>query len=302
MGARQTRLRQVPPVGPACRAGLSGARQTRLRQVPPVGPACRAGLLGARQTRLRQVPPVGPACRAGLSGAPTDPAATSPASRSRLPGGTLGGATNPAAPSPARQAGPTWLFVAAVAAFAMATLSKGMTLTLPVVLLACAWWQRGRIQRRDLLRVVPYLLIGSLMVGMEVYHQHLAVSDQSVVRSDGFLSRTAVAGCAVWFYLWKLIWPVHLAFIYRRWDLAAVGGLWSAPGLLLAAIFALAWRWRRSWGRPVLMAAVCYVALLLPALGLVNVAFMEFSLVADHWQYAAMIVPCAALAGTVGAA
>ncbi len=194
------------------------------------------------------------------------------------------------------------MFVAAVAAFAMATLSKGMTLTLPVVLLACAWWQRGRIQRRDLLRVVPYLLIGSLMVGMEVYHQHLAVSDQSVVRSDGFLSRTAVAGCAVWFYLWKLIWPVHLAFIYRRWDLAAVGGLWFAPGLLLAAIFALAWRWRRSWGRPVLMAAVCYVALLLPALGLVNVAFMEFSLVADHWQYAAMIVPCAALAGTVGAA
>ena len=31
----------------------------------------------------------------------------------------------------------------------LSTLAKGMLITLPVVLLACAWWQRGRIQRRD---------------------------------------------------------------------------------------------------------------------------------------------------------
>ena len=48
------------------------------------------------------------------------------------------------------------------------------------------------------------------------------------------------------------------------------------------------------------MAMVCYVALLLPALGFVNIYFMEYSLVADHWQYAAMIVPCAAAAAAVG--
>ena len=86
-----------------------------------------------------QVPPVGPACRAGPLRAHTDAAAQ----------------------SPARQAGPTWLFWAAVAVFALATLAKGMTLTLPVVLLACAWWQRGRIQGRDLWRVAPFLLIAA---------------------------------------------------------------------------------------------------------------------------------------------
>ena len=58
----------------------------------------------------------------------------------------------------------------------------------------------------------------------------------------------------------------------------------------------MAWWRRRSWGRPVVMLIVCYVALLLPVLGFVNIFFMQYSLVADHWQYAAMIVPCAAVA------
>ncbi len=45
------------------------------------------------------------------------------------------------------------------------------------------------------------------------------------------------------------------------------------------------------------MLIVCYTALLAPVLGFVNFGFMRFSLVADHWQHAAMIVPCAVLAG-----
>ena len=175
-----------------------------------------------------------------------------------------------------------------------------MTLTLPVVLLACVWWQRGRIQRRDLWRVVPFLLIGFMMAGVELWQQHLAAG-QTIVRSDGLLSRTAVAGCAVWFYIWKLIWPAKLIFVYPRWNLNHLNALWFLPGLLLAAMFALAWRWRYSWGRPVLMLIVCYLALLLPVLGFVNIYFMEYSLVADHWQYAAMIAPCAAFAGFAAA-
>ena len=240
------------------------------------------------QTRLRQSRLAGGTTQAGpTSDAP--PAGRDPWGRDR-PGYAK-----------SRPAGGTYLvYVGAVVVFGLATLAKGMTLTLPVVLAGLRRWQRGRIQRRDLWRVVPFLLIGLMMVGMEVWQQHLAAG-QTIVRSDSLLSRTAVAGCAVWFYLWKLIWPVDLIFVYPRWNLGAFSAKWFLPGLLLAAMFALAWRWRHSWGRPVLMLIVCYLALLLPVLGFVNIYFMEYSLVADHWQYAAMIVPCVAFAGVAAA-
>jgi protein O-mannosyl-transferase len=192
------------------------------------------------------------------------------------------------------------LYAAALIAFGLSTLAKGMVLTLPVVLLACVWWRRGAIQRRDLVRVVPYLLIGAVMAGVEIWSQQ-DVRGVDVVRSDSLVSRTAVAGRAVWFYFGKLLWPFELCVIYPRWKVDDRDALRYVPALLLISLFALAlWR-RRSWGRPVVMLIVCYVGLLLPALGFANVYFMRYSLVADHWQYAAMIVPCAMLTGAAAA-
>jgi protein O-mannosyl-transferase len=194
--------------------------------------------------------------------------------------------------------GGRWRFALSLGLFLLSTLAKGMVLTLPVVLLACAWWQRGFLGRRDLLRVLPFFLIAALMVAIEVTRQH-AGSGDVVIRSDGLLGRAAVAGCAVWFYFWKALWPGNLMFIYPRWTIADRDICAYLPGLLLVAILALAWWRRRSWGRCVVMLIVCYVALLLPALGFVDIIFMQYSLVADHWQYAALIVPCAALAAAL---
>jgi protein O-mannosyl-transferase len=188
-----------------------------------------------------------------------------------------------------------WRYALALAAFFLSTLSKGMVITLPLVLLACAWWQRGRITRRDLLRVLPYFVIGAVMAGVEVWGQQFVGSDENV-RGDDIFSRTATAGCAVWFYLGKLLWPLDLSFVYPRWQIDERNPLYYLPGVLLVIALGLAWRQRMTWGWPVVMLIVCYVALLLPALGFVNVYFMRFSLVADHYQYAATIVPAAALA------
>lgn len=192
--------------------------------------------------------------------------------------------------------GSVWRYAAAVAAFALSTLAKGMMLTLPIVLLACVWWRHGSIRWRDLLRVLPFVLIGGLMTGIEIWSQQRGQGTDAV-RADTLWSRAAVAGCAVWFYLSKVLWPFDLCFFYPQWNLENVGPLWYLPGVVLLVLLGLGAYYRRTWGKLLLLFLVCYVALLLPVLGFVNIYYMRFSLVADHWQYAAMIVPVAVLTG-----
>ncbi len=187
-----------------------------------------------------------------------------------------------------------WRYALALAMFVLSALAKGELLTLPIVLLALAWWQRGRIVRRDVLLVAPYFAIAACLAGAEIWFERVVGS--GAVRTDGIVSRIAVAGCAVWLYLWKLIWPWDLLPFYPRWSIPLHGIVALLPALALVTVFAVAWQYRRAWGQPVLMTLVCYLALLLPVLGFVDIAYMKFSLVADHWQYAAMIVICAAFA------
>lgn len=191
--------------------------------------------------------------------------------------------------------GGAWRYVAAIVAFALSALAKGEALTLPIVLLALAWWKRGRITRRDLLLMVPFLLIGACMAGVEIWTQQQLKAD--VIRTDNILSRSAVAGMVVWFYLWKMVWPLNLIPIYPRWTIDTSSILTFLPTAALIVALGLAWWKRRTWGAAVVMLIVCYGALLAPVLGFVNIYFMRYSFVADHWQYVATIVPCAFFAG-----
>jgi tetratricopeptide (TPR) repeat protein len=187
---------------------------------------------------------------------------------------------------------PPW-YGLSLAAFLLALLSKTAVAPMPLVLLGLAWFLRGTVTRGDVKRSAPFFAAAVVVGLISAWFQAYRAIGSEAVRTDGFGARLAGAGWAVWFYLYKAIVPIDLCSIYPRWQIDG-GAWWSyAPGLWVAAVALACWRFRRGWGRAAIAALGYFVVMLLPVLGFLDIGFMWVSLVADHWQYFAIVGPLA---------
>lgn len=182
-------------------------------------------------------------------------------------------------------------YVLAFAFGVAAMLSKPSTVVLPLVLLLCAWWQRGRWQWRDILRVVPYVGLALGMSVMTVVEQHRWVQRAGAVGWHlAPAQRLLIASKTIWFYAAHVLWPAKLMFVYPRWDVSTVSAAAWLPLAGVIAVGAALWRCRRQvWARAVLFGVGFFVVALLPVLGFFDVYFFRYSFVADHFQYLASI-------------
>lgn len=188
----------------------------------------------------------------------------------------------------------------AIGAFALALLAKTSVVMFPFVLLGCAWWRRGTIGRTDLLRSAPFFGLSLLLGLVTVWVQYNRAIGTDVVQTAGFAEKLARAGWATWFYLYKAVLPLNLSFVYPRWTVDAGSALSYLPGVAYFVVMGICWRFRQSWGRPLLFALSYFVVTLFPVLGFFNIYFQKYSYVADHWQYTSIIGLIALVAGLVG--
>ena len=178
-------------------------------------------------------------------------------------------------------------------AFVLALLSKTSTGMLPMLLLGCALWQRGRITRQDMLQTSPYFVLALGFGLMSVWFQkHQAlVSAGMTPPHESFLERLAIGGRVVWFYLGKALLPVNLNLVYPRWKMDAATPAAFLTIIALCAGLVLCWRFRREWGRHVLFGLGCFAVTLFPALGFFDAQFLTRWQVSDHLQYLPIIAP-----------
>jgi tetratricopeptide (TPR) repeat protein len=176
-----------------------------------------------------------------------------------------------------------WL---SLAALVLAMLSKGSAVVLPVLLLGIIWWLRS-MTRRDLLRIAPFFLVAVVLTGVNIWFQTHGKDIE--FRNAGFTERLLGAGGVVWFYLYKALLPIDLAFIYPQWHIEAGNPMWWLPLLAALIVTAALWWFRKGWSRPLLFAWGFFCVSLVPVLGFTDVGFMKYSLVADRYQHIAII-------------
>ncbi|MGW8256074.1 MAG: tetratricopeptide repeat protein [Thermoguttaceae bacterium] len=185
-----------------------------------------------------------------------------------------------------------WL---SLAAFILATLSKGSEVVVPAVLLGIIWWIRG-VTRRDLLRIAPFFLIAVVMVFVNLWFRTHDSGEE--FRDAGVVERLLGAGAVVWFCLYKALFPLNLSYIYPLWKIEPKNFLWWLPLSAAVIVTAVLLFWRKGWSKPLLFAWGFFCVSLIPVLGFVDVGYMRYSLVADHYQHLAIIgVIAAATAG-----
>ena len=174
----------------------------------------------------------------------------------------------------------------ALALFALGLLCKSIVVTLPAALSIYHWWKHGRITGADLLGLAPFFAVGLIAAGADVT---FAASREPLALGYSMPERLLIATHALWFYAGKLLWPVDLAVIYPHWEVNVTDPLAWSYVIAAVAVVAALYGFRHRIGRGPLAGALFFAVTLSPVLGFVDFGYMQFSFVADRYQYLAGI-------------
>ncbi len=169
-------------------------------------------------------------------------------------------------------------------AFVAALLSKAMAMTLPATLLLLDWYPlgRGRLGWRRLVREkASYALVAAAGAGVALWAVRAGASVTSY-GEQGVEARVAMVGYSLWFYPWKMLWPVGLSPLYELPERITLGE-WRflGPVLATAVVTALLLLARRRW--PAGLAAWGHsIIVLLPVSGIVHAGYQ---LAHDRYSY-----------------
>jgi hypothetical protein len=131
----------------------------------------------------------------------------------------------------------------ALVLFMAAMLSKTVTCSLPAALLLVCWWKKDRVQRGEILPLLPFFVIGVAAGLVTTWVEKYHVGAQGADWSFTFAGRCLIAGRSLWFYAGKLVWPVHLTFIYPRWKIETeVWWQWLFPVAAIGVWQGFGWR------------------------------------------------------------
>ncbi|MGH7276665.1 MAG: tetratricopeptide repeat protein [Candidatus Rokuibacteriota bacterium] len=181
-----------------------------------------------------------------------------------------------------RESGGRRAYLASLALFAAALLSKSMAVTLPAVLLLLDVYP---LRRRAWREKIPFFALSAAAGTLALVAQRSAGAMSSTAYL-GPLERVAIAFYSLAFYLWKTLIPVRLSPLYELpARVEPVAWPYVASAIVVLALSAVAIAARRRW--PAFAVAwASYVVTVLPVSGLVQVGPQ---IAADRYTYLACL-------------
>ena len=191
---------------------------------------------------------------------------------------------------------PDWRrYLAFTGLFALGLMSKPMVITLPFVLLLLDYWPLGRIQggppsslpqarlSKLIMEKLPLLGFSAASAVITMHSQQAGGAVRSTAQfSLGVRLENAVVAYAM--YLWKMIWPSHLAPIYPHPGDSLAGWQVGTSLLVLLAVTGAVLKFRSR--RYLLTGWLWFLGTLVPVIGLVQVGDQAM---ADRYAYIPLI-------------
>ncbi|MGC2186177.1 MAG: tetratricopeptide repeat protein [Terriglobales bacterium] len=191
---------------------------------------------------------------------------------------------------------PEWRrYLAFTGLFALGLMSKPMVITLPFVLLLLDYWPLGRIRggppaslrqaplSKLILEKLPLLALSAASAVITMHAQQAGGAVRSTAQfSLGVRLENAVVAYAM--YLWKMIWPSHLAPIYPHPGDSLAGWQVGTSLLVLLAVTGAVLKFRSR--RYLLTGWLWFLGTLVPVIGLVQVGDQAM---ADRYAYIPLV-------------
>jgi hypothetical protein len=180
--------------------------------------------------------------------------------------------------------------------FAVGLMAKPMVITLPFVLLLLDYWPLNRTPgsppspigapqlsvSKLLLEKIPLLVLSAASGRITLIAQRSGHAVRNL-REFPFAIRAANALVSYGLYLWKMLWPVHLAALYPHPSVLLAWQIWLSSFILLATT-TLVLVFRRKRYLPV--GWFWFLGTLVPVIGLVQVGEQAM---ADRYAYIPLI-------------
>jgi tetratricopeptide (TPR) repeat protein len=176
--------------------------------------------------------------------------------------------------------------------YVLALLAKPTAVVVPVVVWLLVAWGWRQSWREQLAGLWVWFIIALAWGILTRWVQTGSILDFE----PPLWARPLIAGDAVAFYLYQLVWPLQFGPDYGRTPQYVIGHGWLFITGSVPYILAI-WLWLKRKRLPWLAtAAGIFVVGLLPVLGFVSFEFQRNSTVADRYVYLAMIGPAIASA------